>query len=55
MTGRDDGYDGAAAQTYVLRRNGHPWVTASVTRASDHSYSATLGAQCRPDRDTQAN
>jgi hypothetical protein len=42
-----EGYVAATTQTYVMERDGKPWVTASVTRTAASVYSASLGAPCR--------
>src|SRR4051794_40616258 len=42
-----EGYVAAPRQTYVMQRGGKPWVSASVTRGADGTYTASLGALCR--------
>jgi hypothetical protein len=43
-----EGYVAAARQTYVMRRAGKPWATASVMRWAPGSYRASLGSLCSP-------
>lgn len=42
-----EGYVDAVRQTYVLMRQGKAWVTGSVTRVSDGTFSAGLAGACR--------